>query len=196
MLHNGLTFDLKGLEPGDADEISAIGFRFDFDEKLHPSEFEALRIIPGEHLISGKASMPVVKGMIALARDLTHHFESIAGIFWPPSQSVIGRRFFESISTAWLDGGAFPALGLTAFNETSDGALVSVGLDFWVGQEVRIEKPLSDDKVAATRLAVRIINHVILIGGISEAERITGPDRIPLIMRPSRNQKFIRVWPE
>ncbi len=196
LLHNGLSFDLRGLEPGEADEIPEIEHRFDLDGELGSADFEVLHVIPGQHLISGKASMPVVKGIIALARDMTHHFEDIAGVYWPPSGSVIGRRFFESISTAWLEGGAFPALGLTAFRETIDGALESVGLEFWIGQELRIEKPLSEDKVAATRLAIRLVNQLVLIGGIFEAERITGPDRTPLIMRPSRNQKFIRVWPE
>ncbi|MEL7196981.1 MAG: hypothetical protein AAGL10_01590 [Pseudomonadota bacterium] len=196
LLHNGLTFDLKGLEPGQADEIPAIEHRFDLASERSAEDFETLRIVPGEHLISGKASMPIVKGMIGLARDMINHFEDLEGVYWPPSQSVIGRRFFESISTAWLEGGAFPALGLTAFKEAEDGALQSVGLDFWVGQELSIEPPLANDKVSATRLAVRIINQVILVGGISEAERITSPDRAVLIMKPSRNQKFIRVCPE
>ncbi|MEL7189555.1 MAG: hypothetical protein AAGK17_08400 [Pseudomonadota bacterium] len=196
LLYNGLTFDLRGLEPGEANEIPAIESRFDFPEGQSFDELEALQIVPGEHLMTGKASMPVVKGMIALARDIAHHFETVSCVVWPPSNSAIGRRFFDSISTAWLEGGAFPALGLTAFKQSADGAIESTGLDFWVGQELRIEQPLAQDKVAATRLAVRIINQIILVGGISEPERIIGPDRTPMILQPSRNEKFIRVWPE
>ncbi|MEM6857882.1 MAG: hypothetical protein AAF559_08415 [Pseudomonadota bacterium] len=131
-----------------------------------------------------------------MARDLTHHFDDLEAIVWPPSQSAIGRRFFESISTAWLDGGPFPALGLTAFKETMDGALQSVGMDFWIGQELRIELPLSNDKVAATRLGVRLVNQLIAVGGLEDSERIVAPDGSRLIMRPSRNRKFIRVWLE
>lgn len=110
--------------------------------------------------------------------------------------SVIGRRFFESVATAWLEGGAFPALGLTAFRETVDGALQSVGLDFWIGQELRLEPPISHDKVAATRLGVRLINQLILVGAMTQAERVTAPDGSRLVMRPSTNGKFIRVWPD
>lgn len=196
LLHNGLAFDLVGLAPGDACETPAIEHRFDFDAKGFAGEYEALQIVAGEHLESGKASMPVVKGMVALARDFVHHFDAVEGIMWPPASSAIGRRFFESISTAWLEGGAFPALGLTAFREAMDGAIQSVGLDFWIGQEIRIENPLAQDKVSATRLGVRIVNHLVLSGGLKKTEKLIGPDRTPLIMRPTRNQKFIRVCPQ
>lgn len=137
-----------------------------------------------------------MRGLVALARDLAHHFEDASAIVWPPAKSAIGRRFFESITTAWIDGGAFPALGLTAFQETIDGALQSVGLTYWIGQELRIEAPLSSDKVAATRLGVRLINQLILLGGLDDSERIVAPDGSRLVMRPSRNRKYIRVWRE
>lgn len=140
--------------------------------------------------------MPVVKGLVGLARDLIHHFDDIVAIVWPPSDSAIGQRFFESITTAWLEGGPFPALGLTAFKETIDGAIQSKGLDFWIDQELRIEPPLSSDKVTATRLGVRLVNHLVMVGGIEGDERTVAPDGNRLIMRTSRNGKFVRVWRE
>jgi len=196
LLRDGLTFDLVGLAPGQMSDFPVVEHRFDLSTMPTAFRTEALWLAPGQHLAGGRRSMPVIRGLIALARDITHHFEAIEAIVWPPSQSAIGRRFFESISTAWLEGGAFPALGLTAFKPTLDGALQSVGLDFWIGQELRIEAPLSDDRVAATRLGVRLINQLILVGGLEESERIVAPDGSPQVMRPSRNRKFIRVWRE
>ncbi|QUL38842.1 hypothetical protein [Erythrobacter sp. JK5] len=196
LLHEGLTFDLHGLAPGEPCDFPEFEHRFDLDRTPGAFRLETLRLQPGQHLAGGEASMPVMKGLIALARDLTHHFEDLAAIVWPPARSVIGRRFFESVATAWLEGGAFPALGLTAFRETIDGALQSVGLEYWIGQELRIEPPLSTDKVAATRLGVRIVNQLVIVGGLAEAERIIAPDGTQLVMRPSRNRKFIRVWRE
>lgn len=140
--------------------------------------------------------MPVVKGLVGLARDLVHQFDDLLAIVWPPSASAIGRRFFESVTTAWLEGGPFPALGLTAFKETIDGAVQSQGLDFWIGQELRIEPPLSSDKVTATRLGVRLVNHLVMVGGIEGDERTVAPDGSRLIMRVSRNGRFVRVWRE
>ncbi len=196
LLREGLTFDLTGLAPGRECPFPLVEHRFDLETLPTAFRSEAMHLAPGQHLAGGRRSMPVLRGLVALARDLTHHFEDLQAVVWPPSQSAIGRRFFESISTAWLEGGAFPALGLTAFRQTSDGALQSIGLEFWIGQELRIEPPLSNDKIAATRLGVRLINQLMIVGGLDESERFVAPDGARCVMRPSRNGRFIRVWLE
>ncbi len=196
LLRDGLMFDLRGLSDGEAISFPEVEFKFDLEEMPRPVFFEALQLTPGHHLAGGERTMPVAKGLIALARDLVHHFDEIEAIVWPHSSSAIGPRFFESVATSWLDGGPFPALGLTAFRETIDGALQSIGLNFWIDRELRIELPLSKDKISATRLAVRIVNQLVLLGGIDGNERVAAPDGSLLIMRTSRNGKFIRVWRE
>ena len=196
LLRDGLVFDLKGLAPGASCAFPEIQHRFDCAEEPCSFRLDAMLIQPGPHLATLGGSAPVARGMLALASDLIHHFPDLEAVYWPPSQSAIGRRFFESVITAWLDGGAFPALGLTAFRESIDGALQCVGLDFWIGQELRIEPPLSFDKVAATRLGVRLINQLVIVGGQDESERIIGPDGTRLVMRPSRNRRYVRVWRE
>lgn len=194
LLREGLTFDLIGLAPGSPCEFPIIDHRFDLESLPTGMSYEALFLTPGQHLAGGTRSLPVLRGLIALARDITHHFDDLESVVWPASQSAIGRRFFESVVTAWLDGGPFPALGLTAFRESLDGSLHSVGLDFWIGQEIRIEPPLSNDKVAATRLGVRLVNFLVLAGGLARDERMTAPDGRKLLLQPSANRKFVRVW--
>jgi len=194
LLRDGLTFDLCGLKPGPACPVPVVEHFFDMEDAPPMSACEGLRILPGPHLAGGERTVPVVRGMIALARDLAHHFDDLAAIVWTPARSAIGRRFFDSTVTAWLEGGAFPALGLTAFREDVDGGLQSVGLDHWIGQELRIEPPVSADRASATRLGVRLINQLVLVGGLEESERIIAPDGTRLILRPSRNGRFIRVW--
>ncbi|MEM1051014.1 MAG: hypothetical protein AAGI28_02860 [Pseudomonadota bacterium] len=196
LLRDGLTFDLAGLAPGRARAFPPIWHRFDLDSLPTEADYEVLHLAPGHHLAGGERMMPVAMGLLGLARDLVDHFDELAGVVWPPSMSAIGHRFFESITTAWLDGGPFPALGLTAFRETTDGALQSEGLGFWIDQELRIEPPLATDKVSATRLGVRLINQLVLVGGVETSERVVAPDGSRLIMRPSRNGKFVRVWRE
>ena len=193
LLRDGLTFDLLGLAPGEACALPQVEHNFDFDGSPGSQRLEALKIVPGQHLAGVSRSEPLAKAMIGLARDFVHQFEHLEAIIWQPAQSLIGKRFFESVTTAWLEGGAFPALGLTAFKETIDGALQSVGLDFWIGQELRVEPPLSSDKVSATRLAVRLVNQLVLIGGLDKAEHVVAPDGSQLVMRPSRNGKFVRI---
>ncbi len=192
----GLTFDLEGLAPGAAADLPDIMHKFDLARHPAPYRFESLRLTPGRHLSGGERSIPILRGLIALARELLCLFEGVEAVAWPPAKSAIGRRFFESTTAAWLDGGAFPALGLIAFKETADGALQSLGLDYLIGQELRIEPPITDDTVAATRLALRLIDQLIIIGGITEAERVVAPDGDRLVMKQSRNGKFIRVWRE
>ena len=193
LLCEGLAFDLKGLSPGEGAAVPPVRHRFDIDAGLDLGDHEALVLVPGHHLAGGERAMPVVKGLLGLARDLVHNFEDLEAIIWPASASAIGPRFFESVITAWLDGGPFPALGLTAFEEIESGALQSVGLDFWIDQELLIEPPLSVDKIAATRLGVRLVNQLVLVGGIDGSERVVAPDGGRLVMRMSRNERFIRV---
>lgn len=193
LLRDGLTFDLGGLGPGALLPAPEIEHRFDWREDGGKSGLEAIRLVPGPHLAVSGSTLPVLRGLLGLARELVQHFEQIEAVFWPPARSVIGRRFFESSTTAWLDGGAFPALGLTAFRETFDGGLQSVGLDFLIGQELRIEPSLAGDKVAATRLGVRLINQLVLTGPIERTEQVIGPTGQLLQLEPSTNGKFIRV---
>ncbi|QIG53066.1 hypothetical protein G6N82_01840 [Altererythrobacter sp. BO-6] len=194
LLREGLTFDLVGLAPGKPVDMPEIEYRFDCGKQLSSGRAEAVQLMPGSHLSGGEASLPVLRALLALARDLVQHFEQVEVVAWPPSSSMIGRRFFESTTTAWLEGGVFPALGLTAFRQTIDGGLQSVGLSFLIGQELRIEPKLAIDKAAATRLGVRLINQLVLAGPVERAEQIIGPDGQRLQLDPSANRKFVRVW--
>jgi hypothetical protein len=196
LLSQGLTFDLGGLMPGPAAAFPAIEHRFDLPAMPSADGFEALALTLGPHLAAGGRSQPVSRGMLGVTCELVRHFDDLDAVCWGPSRSAIGRRFFESVVSAWLDGGAFPALGLCTFAAQADGVLESIGLGFWIGQELRIEPPLSTDKVAATRLGVRIINQLVLTGGIEGDERITAPDGTRLVLRPSIDRALINVWRE
>jgi hypothetical protein len=193
LLCDGLTFDLSGLAPGQPGAFPVIEHRFDLAEMPTAASYDALSVIPGPHIAAGGRSLPVVRAMLALARDLALCFDDLAAVCWAPSRSAIGRRFFESVISAWLDGGPFPALGLTAFAQSADGALHSVGLDFWIGQELWIEPPLSADRVAATRLGIRLVNQFVLAGRLDSDERIIAPDGTRLVLRPSRDPALIIV---
>jgi hypothetical protein len=173
-----------------------IEHRFDLPAMPTPESYEVLTLRPGPHLAAGGKSLPLIRTMLALACDMVRQFDDLAAVSWAPALSGIGRRFFESVTSAWLDGGAFPALGLTAFAETPDGALQSIGLAYWIGQELRIEPPLSADRVTATRLAIRLVNHLVIVGGLSDDDRIVAPDGTRLVLRPSRSRALINVWRE
>lgn len=196
MVRDGLTFDLTGLAPGPKSPVPALPQRIDLPAVPDWHECEAMTLRPGPHVAAAGKSLPVIRTMMALACDLVRHFDDLLAVGWKPAGSVTGRRFFESVTAAWLNGGPFPALGLTALVEAPDGALQSVGLAFWIDRELRIEPPLSADRVAATRLAIRLVNHLILIGGLEADDHITAPDGSRLVLRPSRERALISVWRE
>ena len=196
LLREGLTFDLSGLAPGAQGPFPEVRHRFDLADLPSATTHDVLTLTPGPHLAGSGRSQPVVRTMLALACDLVLHFPDIAAVHWEPSQGAIGRRYFESVVRAWIEGGPFPALGLTAFDQMADGALESVGLAFWIGQELRIDPPLSADRVAATRLGVRLVNQLMLTGGIAADERIIAPDGTRLVLRPSPQRPLVIVQRE
>lgn len=196
LLKDGLTFDLRGLASGSAVVAPEVRHFFDFPDPGSINDCEAILLEPGPHLAGGESALPIVRGMMALTCELLEGFDEICGVIWPPAQSLIGYRYFESIMSAWLDGGPFPALGLTAFSTTADGGLQSVGLSHFIDRELRIDAPLSQDNVAATRLAVRLVNQLILLGGIEGEERVVTTDGTRLILQESQNRRFIRVRAE
>ena len=196
LLSDGLTFDIIGLAPGDYSSFPTVAHGFDFDRNQINKFEHAIRLNPGAHVSGAEGAIPVLKTLLGLARDLIQHFEQIEAVVWPPSGSVIGRRFFESTVSAYLEGGAFPALGLIAFQEALDGGLQSVGLAHIIGQELRIEPDLVSDKVVATRLAVRLINQLILTGTVDRREDLVSPDGRIIHLEPSGNARFVRVLSE
>lgn len=179
--------------PGPESPFPELRHRFDLPEVPAADAVEVMALRPGPHLAAGGSAMPVMRALLALACDLVRHFDGLVAVGWGPTKSAIGRRFFESVAAAWLEGGPFPALGLTAFAETPEGALETTGLDFWIGQELRIEPPLSGDRVGATRLGIRLVNHLVIRGGLDEDERIIAPDGTPLVLRPSQGRTLVSV---
>ena len=196
LLRSGLTFDCSGLAPGPAAAFPAFQHRFDLPAMPAPDDHEVVVVRSGPHVAAGGNSMPLMRELLALGCDLVRQFDDLAAVGWGPSATVIGRRYFESVTSAWLDGGPFPALGLTAFVQLPDGALESIGLGYWIGRELRLEPSLAVDRIAATRLGIRLVNHLVIIGGLEEDDRIVAPDGSRLGLRPSRSRAVIEVWRE
>lgn len=196
LLRDGLTFDLDGLAPGPAAAIPEIRHRFDLPRIPEAGDFDAVLLRPGPHVTAAGSALPLMRSLLALGCDMVRQFDDLAAVVWTPSGSAIGRQFFESATSAWLDGGPFPGLGLTAFTVTPDNALESEGLSFWIGQELRIEPQLNADHVAATRLGIRLVNYLVLTGRLVDEDRITALDGTRLLLRPSRKRALVSVWRE
>ena len=168
LLALGLTFDLRGLAPGIGAHVTKPGHAFGLplDEV---SGLEAVVLRPGPHLASAGALIPVVRTMAALGCELAA-LPGLRGIGWEPGGTVMAPDYFRRTVGAWLDGGAFPALGLTALSRSPQGAMRSVGLNFFLGHELELA-PLAGESAADTaRTAVRLIHDLVENGTYSPGD--------------------------
>lgn len=193
LLINGVSFDLVGLAGGQAAETPAPRHRFALDSGEEPG-VEAVALVPGPHLAGGEAMLPVVRSQLALALCLAG-LPGLVGIAWETAQSWMEVGYFTRSISAWLEGGVFPALGLTAVVPAFDGALHSEGLAFFTGQELRLEPELAQDRAATTKLAVRLLNKLVGQPPVAARYAFAGPAGEPLALEPSPNGRFVRVWP-
>jgi hypothetical protein len=191
LLINGLAFDLVGLDGGPS--APSLGARHRFGiEDAELGEVETIALVPGPHLSGGEAMLPIVRSQLALALQLAT-LPGLTAVGWAPAHSRMAADYFTSVASAWLEGGAFPALGLTALTPALDGGLHSDGLAFFTGQELRIEPDLAEDKVQATKLAVRLINQLVAQEAVDRRFEFIGLDGAPLLLEPSANGRFVRV---
>ncbi len=194
LLVTGLTFDLAGLAPGPAHPFPQVAHRIGPAGELSEARLEAITLRPGPHLMGGGTMLPVVQSLAALAAALTELPDS-AAVIWHPARCLSHAKPFRSGVKRWCAGGAFPGLGLVAVAVEPDGALLSEGLNLFVGQELRIEPELTADRNAAVRLALRLLHRLVEGGRLQAAERvIVGPDETALRLEPSANRRFVRVW--
>jgi hypothetical protein len=157
---NGLAFDILGLSPGQA--LSAPAPRHHFGcEPAALLGCEAIGLAPGPHLAGATNAMPVVRTLLRLASALASQWHTALGASWLPADSAMERDLFVNAIEAWLAGGPFPALGLTGVAQRGDGRLASEGLAFFTGQELLLDAQLGADRVAATRLLLRLVDNLV-----------------------------------
>jgi hypothetical protein len=195
LLANGLTFDLLGLAPGPAYAPGPFRHRFGLPDSFEPQACKALALQPGPHLSGGWAMLPVVRSQVGLATRLCALPGAVA-VGWAPARCLSSVEHFLGHVRRWLEGGVFPALGLTALSQIHDGALHSEGLAFFTGQELRIEPELAADKAGAAKLALRLVDELVRRGRVTQPERIGVPQMGFLRIAPSDNRRFVRVWPD
>ena len=111
----------------------------------------------GEEALAALAAMPGVEAAV-----------------WLPARVAMGTRYFIDAAQAWLGGGAFPALGLTALVDASDGGVESHGLAFFVGRELQVAPWPGASGAAVAKLVVRAVH--ALTAGTTAPARLTGPD--------------------
>jgi hypothetical protein len=193
LLTNGLTFDLIGLAPGPPAEAPPCVHGYALAANADAVGLEAVTVCLGPHLAGGHALPPVVRSLAWMAATLAA-IEGVEAVAWHPARSWCAPGYFRDGVLRWVEGGVFPGLGLTALTVTPDGGMQSEGLALFARQDLRIEPELMLDKAAAAKMGVRLIDHMVESGPIEAAQRLVGPDGQPLLLEPSPNGRFVRVW--
>lgn len=190
LLGNGLTFDLVGMSPGPFTELPPQRGETGGGQPL--GRVEAVTLVPGPHIATSTGSLPVLKALACLAAALSNLPET-TGVAWHAARNRTDPTIFRKAIDSWAEGGVFPGLVLTSIALAPDKGLHSEGLALFTGQEIRIEPELAQDPVSATKLAVRLFDLLVGQGPVLSRENLAGPDGTPLVLKPSANQRFVRV---
>lgn len=192
LLINGLTFDLAGLSPSVSAEVPVMERQFGVTFDPAHFQFEAITIAPGQHIEAGRAMLPLMRSLLGIAAGMALQLP-VKAVCWHPAGSWMEPNYFTRIVVSWLAGGVFPALGLTAVEATGKG-VESAGLDFFAGQEVRVEASPGQPHAETVKLAVRVIDHIIRNGPVLTLSELQGPAGEALLAEPSYDGRQVRVW--
>lgn len=189
LLAGGLTFDLHGLAPGPCSAYPAPGALLGLADT--PAG-EALAIQPAPHLADVPGMLPAVRVLAGIGTRLAG-LPGVLAAHWGPASCWMTVKYFCGVVTEWLEGGAFPALGLTSLRREPDGAMTSLGLDFFIGQELRFEPDPRLPPAAIAKAAVRLVHSLVESGPLRTRYEYAGPDGVLLVVEPVRQGQLLRV---
>ncbi len=188
----GLTFDVTGLAPGRSRELPDAVHRYGLDSDFEPDGLDVVTIVPGPHLMGGGLMFPVIR-CLAWLGALMAQLPNIQAIAWHPARSYSDPTFFETSVLRWIEGGAFPGLGLTSISPTKVGGLRSEGLSVFTGQELELAAELVADQAEGAKLALRLLHWMIENGRVTQSQLLTGPSGEPLLIQPLGAGGIVRV---
>ena len=134
--------------------------------------------------------LPLVRGIASLAAALSA-LPGVRAVGWHAARAWSAPDYFRGSVMRWVQGGAFPGLGLTALTFTSDGGLQSEGLALFTGQELRIAPELVGDRAAGARLALRLLHMLVEDGPVDACSWLSGLAGEPLALEPSTNRRLV-----
>ena len=192
LIANGLTFDLTGLNPKPAQARPECAHLFGLAASDELAAGEPLTIMPGPHLANARTMFPVLRTLAWLAA-LLGELPEVRAVVWHPARSWSDPHYFRAAVLRWIEGGAFPGLGLTAIAPTAEGGLASEGLAIFTGQELVLAPELSRDRAEGAKIALRLINWLAESGKVSESTSVMGPSGEKLNLIPDREQQNVKV---
>jgi hypothetical protein len=193
VLVNGLAFDLIGLAPREQAALPEAGHLFGLPGDFARQDLEAVTLVPGPSLAGGRNLRPTLRSHGLLAAQLAA-LPGVAAVAWHGARAWSAPSHFRTSVLRWIEGGAFPGLGLAALSASPDGGMVSEGLALFAGQEVLLTPSIAENRAAGARTALRVMHWLVENGAIDRHETLTGPGGELLHLEPSANQRLVKVW--
>jgi hypothetical protein len=192
LLAGGLTYDISGLAPGPGAALEEAGHFYGFEQPIDLAFCEALRLVPGPHLVSGGPMTPVIRCLAWLAAELAT-LDGLQGVLWEAAHTVSSPACFREGVTRWIGGGPFPGLGLTPLMPQDDNTMRSEGLALFTGQELVLDSAIARDRAQAARLADRLLHWLVETGPIEHRQSLTGPSGEALMLEPDLELGLVHV---
>lgn len=192
LLANGLSFDLAGLAPQAPIDVPGTIHTFGLSGATSIARHQAVLITPGPHLAAGGAMFPVVRTMAMIAAHLAE-LEGVDAVAWHPARAMSDADYFRRGVLRWIEGGAFPGLGLSALVTTPEGGLVSEGLSLFTGQELRLDPVVAADRAEGAKIALRLLSWLVENGRVIEPLEFTGPSGETLRIEGNGNGAIVDV---
>ena len=133
LLRDGLTFDCHGLAPGQALRMGTPLQCLTLPAGFSAADHALVTLVPGTSVAGAQQSLPVVRILAGLVIALGA-LPGLRAVAWLPARLAMPPAWFAEAVAAWLHGGPFPALALTALDRTHAG-FASRGLAYFTGQE-------------------------------------------------------------
>ena len=143
--------------------------RFDIgDARL--DECLSLIIAPAPNADAWSDPVELLRAQCVIALDLLS--SETTAVLWAAADSLMGADYFRRMIGIWIDGGAFPALGLAALVKEERGVVRSTGLDMLVGQDVAVHPAEGLRPADQARLAMRIMDFLVREGPIQQEQTV------------------------
>lgn len=193
LLTSGLTFDLVGLSPADSAPLPAMVHCYGSEGSKPLSRiYEAVSILPANHIAAGAGMLPVIRALAGLAANVALEFP-VTAVSWHSAQTFMPPQYFIRVVMNWLSGGTFPALGLAALVHSSAGSIISTGLMPIVGQEFQLESGRTEDAEEMLDMALRVADHLVRHGPLSHSGQIEYANGT-IELEPSKLGQLVLAW--
>lgn len=192
LLGNAMTFDLEPFPIGAPKPVFDITADLPSGPVVDPDHAMILR--PGPHIKAGERTVPVLREWLSLAARCGGVLPGVLALGWAPARLLSSTDRFARHVSDWEAGGSFPAAVFCGFVPALERALHSVGLRYFIGQELWLEGAFAPGSDVASGFARQVVAYLVHHGRVAASHEFVLPHGEHAHIAPSPNGRLVRVW--